>query len=280
MKLLACLLCAAVSLHVYSQDTLTNKTIIELKAAGIAKSTILSMITATPGKFTTSVSDIIVLKKASVDEDVINAMIAKMSKATPAPSIQDSTSGMVSIIQKLGTGIFCNDNDSVHLKELEASVFSQSKTGSGILTAVTYGLAKTKSKMSVSGEHANLQLTSKRPVFYFSFTSEKKNFNDQMPVWFASATNPGEFLLVKFSSGKKNTREVAVGSMNSFEGTSSGIEDEHKISFKFKKLFPGIYEVYFEQDLPPGEYCFMYAAAMTGGTSSPRVYDFGLVESK
>jgi hypothetical protein len=55
-------------------------------------------------------------------------------------------------------------------------VYSQAKMGSGILTSMTYGIAKTKMKATLSGNKANLQIEKKKPVFYFYF--EKNNTNN------------------------------------------------------------------------------------------------------
>jgi hypothetical protein len=47
--------------------------------------------------------------------------------------------------------------------------------------------------------------------------------------------------------------------------------------YSIKKIEKGVYQVYFEQDLSVGEYCFMYAGSMSvNGVANPKVYDFGV----
>src|SRR5690606_23063766 len=137
--------------------------------------------------------------------------------------------------------------------------------------------AKSSKVMSVSGSEANVQFGTANPIFYFYFDPENKSLNEQAPTWFANVSSPNEFLLIKFENKKvKNSRAVITASGNSYE-QAQGIDDKFKVSFKFKRLEKGVYEIYFDKSLEPGEYGFMYAGATaTRGGSSPRVYDFGI----
>ena len=49
------------------------------------------------------------------------------------------------------------------------------------------------------------------------------------------------------------------------------------MDFKRNKLDEGIYEVYFNDDLEAGEYCFMYAGAVIEyRRNHAKVYDFAV----
>ncbi len=120
-----------------------------------------------------------------------------------------------------------------------------------------------------------MQIKNSQPTFYFFFSTEEKNLNDQMaPAWTTTATSPNEFLLIKFDQ-KKNIREVVTGSGTSVSD-AGGVSEKQRQPFRFKKIENGIYEIYFEKDLKPGEYGFMYAGTLAGSNLNPKVYDFGI----
>lgn len=259
------------------EDTVTNKTVIQLKTAGLSADIIKAKIQGSACRFDFSTDALIALKKANVPDDVITAMLNK-SNSTSATT--NNQSGSTDTVANVTPGIYYCKGKTCKLTELEASVYSQAKMGSGILTAMTYGAAKTKMKATLSGDKANLQIEERKPVFYFYFDkSSSNNFgnNAAQAFWFASATSPNEFLLVKFSTTKKS-REVVTGSWNSYAGMSSGIDDKNKVSFKYEKISQGVYKVYTEQALEDGEYCFMYAGgtAVYGNAPLQKVYDFGI----
>ncbi len=260
-------------------ETVTNKTIIALQKAGIGSSTMQSMIATSPCQFDTDSKSIIELKQNGVPDDVITAIVSKTSHAPQSDATTSAVpaNGIVGQLKSQGTGIYIL-KETQQLDELEPTVYSASKRGSGILTSMTDGLAKTKNKMAVSGAKANLQLTNRRPVFYFYFQEGGSTLNDQSPKWFANASSPNEFVLVKFDQSRNGkAREVVTGTYNIIQGNVAGVDDDNKRTFQFKKVERGIYQVYFDQDLPAGEYCFMYAGSMSvDGVSNPKVYDFGI----
>jgi hypothetical protein len=264
----------SITAHAQSTDTLTNKTIIKLKVAGLSSDIMKAKIQGSICNFDLSTDALIALKKANVQDDVITAMLAKSNASTTS----HTSSGSVDTSKAMSPGIYFCKGKPCSYTELEASVYSQAKMGSGILTAITYGAAKTKMKATLSGTKANLQIEESKPLFYFYFDKSNANgFGNNGAQWFSSATSPNEFLLIKFSVTKKS-REVVTGSFNSYEGMSSGIDDKYKVSFKYEKISQGVYKVYTEQSLEDGEYCFMYAGGTTVYTGAPlqKVYDFGV----
>ncbi len=286
------LLCFSVSAQ--QSEILTNESIIELVGGGISKKLILAKIEKSPCNFSTDTKSLVALKKAKVDEGIINSMMDKMasqqvrqtsaaSKASNAAnsdavskSASPSASRAISMLKQEGSGIYYYQSAESKVYELESTVFSQAKNNT-FATAISYGFAKSSKVMSVSGSEANVQFTTGTPTFYFYFDPENKSLNEQAPTWFANVASPNEFLLIKFENKKvKNSRAVVTASANAYED-AQGIDDKFKTSFKFKRLEKGVYELYFENPLPPGEYGFMYAGATaTQGGSSPRVYDFGI----
>ena len=259
-----------------TKEKLTNSAILSLHKAGLGKEVLLAKIQSSACAFNVSTENMVQLKKAGVPDEVIAAMLTK-----DAAGSQESTQAegpAKNPFTDLASGIYYQDT-SGKLTELEPAVFSQSKQGSGILTAVTYGFAKTKQKSTLSGGKANLQIKGAKPTFYFVFERGSKGNLNTAPTWFAAATSPNEFVLVTLTlSTNKKSREVVTGSYNSYEGLSAGIEDSQKAAFSFAKVQQGIYKISFPEPLSSGEYCFLYAgsAAMYGAAPVYKVFDFGI----
>ncbi len=263
-----------------SQDTLNNKNIIELVKVGLGKSTIISKINSSYPRFDLSIDSLIYLKKSGVQEEIVTAMINKDTEVRNAKPSSLHSVGNTDI----KSGIYYCEGDPCKFKELEPSVYSSANSGSGLLTAITYGVAKTNSKAMLSGKEANLQIPDSLPSFYFYFDqSQAGTLSGSTVRWFQSATSPNEFVLVKFkiSSNKKN-REVVTGSWNSYQGMTSGIDDVQRVEFKYQKISSGVYKVYFLKSLNDGEYCFMYAGAASEFNGMPvqKVFDFGVNTKK
>lgn len=257
------------------KEKLTNTSIVSLHKAGLGKDVLIAKIQSSDCTFNMNTEGLVELKKAGVPDEVIAAMVNR-----DAVTIKEGARGEggKTSLTDLTSGIYYQDT-SGRFVELEPAVFSQSKQGSGLLTTISYGFAKTKMKSTLSGGKANLQVGIARPNFYFVFDKSSKGNLNTTPTWFASATSPNEFVLVKLSlSSNKKSREVVTGSYNSYEGLSNGIEDSQKAPFSYEKIGQGIYKIYFKDGMPNGEYCFLYAgsAAMYGSTPVYKVFDFGV----
>lgn len=260
-----------------AQDTLNNNIIIQLHKAGLSKTTIITKINSSICLFETGTESLIQLKKSGIPDEVIDAMITKSSGPSSFIRQQNDT------LQVLPSGIYYCKGAPCKFIELEPSLYSSENTGSGILTSLTYGLAKTKNKAMLNGISANLQISDTLPVFYFFLDRSQSGNLNANPSWFFSATSPNEFILVKFNiSSSKKSREVVTGSWNTWEGMTSGIDDSQKVSFKYEKISHGVYKVFFDKGISNGEYCFMYAGGMSNraGTSLQKVFDFSIATKK
>lgn len=257
-----------------SNEILTNETIIKLHTAGLGAKILISKIETSRCNFDLSTDGLIKLKKSAVSDEVIAAMISKNTNSGSSTLNQTEMQNN----PVLSPGIYFCKGSPCDFVELDANIFSQEKTGSGVASMLTYGLAKTKNKTTLSGDKANFQIESNNPHFYFYFSkSSGTNKTNENITIFNYASTPNEFILVKFSSQKNKSREVVTGSYSSSEGLSFGIDDANKIAFKYEKISQGVYKVYFEPNIKAGEYCFMYAGD-TGGNSKiiQKVYDFGI----
>jgi hypothetical protein len=255
-----------------SSDTLTNKTILDFKDAGFGAEIIKSKIANSPCKFDLSPDKMIALKKAGITDDVISAMLSKGNTASSGKPNQNS-SPQGSSGAKVTPGIYYSqsgkDNPTV---QLDPTSFSQSKTGPNFFPG--FG-EKTKTTSIISGSSANFQINEKKPVFWFYFGASPYTGGNFSTAWVGSATNPEEFILIKFNI-KRNNREVETGSYGTYSGFSSGVPDKNKVSFRPEKLADGQYKIHFDQPLEAGEYGFMYTGAGGKTTAFQKVFDFGI----
>lgn len=278
-----------------NNDTLTNKSIIELKKINLGVDVIKMKITKSNCAFDLSVDGLIQLKKNGVSDDIIACMLMNqggekkyMSNSNgqvdsrninqiSASGRDDFKSPERKSLKSTKPGIYYCIGSAPELIQLETSVFSSTKSGSGLATAYTKGIAKTKQKSLLNGSSSSFQIEEKSPVFRFYFGEGRDDFATSANfAWFSSASNPNEFLLIRFDV-KNGTREIITGSSNLYSGSSTGVDNSNRVAFKFQKIEEGVYKIFFDKPLPKGEYCFMYAGGTNASTAIiNKVYDFSI----
>lgn len=255
-------------------DTLTNATVIKLSNLGLQPSIVIAKIQGSYANFDVSTDALINLSENGVPADVINEMI---KVDTQLKSTAANQKDMNDPLTKRTSGIYSyNPKDSTaSLRQVDPTVISTNKSGGigkALANRYTLGMAKDKIKSNLSGAKSHLQIEETSPVFYFYFDiSSSANAGNW---FFATATSPNEFVLVKLDEDK-NHREMVVGDMNDYGGTS-GVPDKIKVQFEYAKVSEGIYKVTFEEPLKKGEYCFLYANATPTSFSNDKVFDFGI----
>jgi len=246
----------------------TNATIIQLHKAGISKDIISTKIANSACSFDLSTEGIIALKKEGVPDDIITIMIAKGSTEMPNTAANPELA--------LEPGLYYFNPATREYIEMDAAILTNTKAG-GLGEAMersVSGLFNAKLKATLSGKEANMKITMTSPLFVFVFDKDKTGFNDNNQAK-SNVESPNEFFLVKLTQGKRD-REMVVAKENSV-GDNIGIDDKVKVPFHYKKLQKGLYEVLTDNQLVPGEYCFMFAAstASTQGITH-KVYDFSI----
>lgn len=252
-----------------NDEVLTNASVTNLYIKGLSPSIIVSKIKTSKTNFDVTTDALIKLKEQKIPDDIVNAMVeATGNKENLSGDINDPNSYHES-------GIYYY-NPIVNKPEiilLEPSVSAQTKSGSGLGAAMSYGIASTKTKATLDGGSAHLQIDEAIPIFYFYF-DKGSNLNNSS-TFFASSTSPNEFILVKMDV-KKKSREFVTGKINAYSGGTFGVDEKYKVEFDFVKLKSGSYKVTPKSNLKPGEYCFMYAGNTTGYGAAGKVYDFGI----
>ena len=253
-------------------EVLTNDAVIGMFTKKLPNSIILGKIKVSKNSFDSQTDALIKLTENKLPEDIINAIIEAASDNNRHLIKIDQNNPMD--LHEPGIYYFKKNGSTKELVQLEPTIYSQSKSSGGLMAAMTSGLSKVKSSVTLDGKNAQFQLDEKQPEFYFYFDKSGALANKASNWWFSVATSPNEFLLVLLSE-KNKTREVTTGSANVL-GTSSGVDDKNKASYKVEKIAQCIYRVFFDKPLS-GEYCFMYAGSVpTGYDALTKVFDFGV----
>jgi len=261
------------SITVFGQvndEVLTNTSITNLFQKGLSSSIIVSKIKTSKTNFDVSIDALIKLKDEKIPDEITNAMVeAAGNKDQAVVDVNDPKAN-----HDPGLYYFSKKNEKTEMVSLEPTVCAQAKMGSGIGSALSYGIVKTKMKSNISGSMSRLQIEETMPVFYFYF-DKAQNLNNS-PSWFTASSSPNEFILVKMDV-KKNSREFVTGSIGAYSGVSTGVDEKQKVDFDIEKLKSGVYKVTSKNALIPGEYCFMSAGSSTMGMGTVgKVFDFGI----
>jgi hypothetical protein len=261
------------SIIAQQSEVLTNSSVLLMFTKNLPSSIILGKIKVAKNAFDTSTDSLVYLSNNKLPEELINAIIEAASdnsrhliKVNPNNPMDMHDPGIYLLKKK--------ENIS-ELIQLETSIYSQNKTSGALSSALTYGLTKVKTSVTLDGSKAHFQLDNNQPEFYFYFDLSSNSLSETSNWWFSAGTSPNEFMLIKLDENKK-TREVVTGSSN-IGKTSTGVADKNKTVYKVDKVSQGIYKVSFDAPLPDGEYCFMYAGTVPKGfTIINKVYDFGM----
>jgi hypothetical protein len=93
-KFLTAICLVAFAVMANAQQQLNNESIIKMHDAGMGNDLIIATINAQSGAYSTTLNDLMALKKAGIDDKVISAMVVK--NAAPPPVAMSPTSGVVS----------------------------------------------------------------------------------------------------------------------------------------------------------------------------------------
>lgn len=276
--------------------TMTNADVVKMVQAGLGESVVMGAIkTATQTKFDLDADNLIALKKAGVNDNIVARMLDPNSEPappTPTGAVMPGIAGgpvdsrarvedphaPVDVPRQPGVYLDHGSADQPNLIALEPTVFSQGKSGGAFLSALTYGIKKMKWKAVVRSKNANLRIRQGTPTFYFYFERQSSGLGNSggFAGWLSGATSPNEFVLARMDV-KRNGRELIVGEFGAFGG-SSGTRSKDTVEFMVERLSGGIYQVRPLEPLPPGEYAFFYAAgaSMLGAGNTGKLFDFGV----
>jgi hypothetical protein len=274
-----CILCVSLCLGQPLAAPMTNGDVIELVGMGLSDQVVVDKInTAAATNFDTSIAGLKALKASKVSDTVIGMMInAGAAAGVPSAPTEAKNSNPNDPNSPHDPGIYMytKDRSGAHLVLLEPTVYSEGKTGGFLASAMTYGLAKVKTKAVVGGAHASVKSSDKDVAFYFYF---EESTGEGTHKKFGGETTPSEYTLLKFEE-KRNSRETLTMQSNAL-GASSGTDEKANTEFTATKVRTGVYEVVPSTPLAPGEYCFFPSTGQAGSGAANRLFAFGIGSSE
>ena len=146
-------LCVVVAVSLaFSQEILTDESILKLVKAGMSEEVIIGAINNQPGKYALNTDSLISLKQAGVSDKIIAAMVSRSSTASPLPEVRptsvepillhDGTSVRLRLSRNLSSAD-AKTGDTVEfevledVKEGDVLLIARDTTASGTVTALT-----------------------------------------------------------------------------------------------------------------------------------------------
>jgi len=285
----------------------TPDDVLTMMSAELSDSIILTKIHQHNKPLDLSTDDLVRLKKAKVSDPVIRELMdpslePAMDAAPPTVVVQSPLLGNAGAPSGAtpGAGDIAGDpNDPLaphdsgiyvytadhsgkpHMTELERTAYQGAKTGGMFTSAMTYGIAKAKSKAIIPGKAANIRVGDPMPVFYFYFDEKSAGLGSSSYFGGQNISNPNQFALIRLESDK-NTRSAEIGEFSMW-GATSGNNQKDVVPTTSERVKPGLYKVTLTNPLKAGEYCFMAAPAVTssyagvaGAAASHDLFDFGI----
>lgn len=253
---LAFVVCSFVVGVVLAGETLSNDSIIDLHKLGLGDSVIVEKIKTSSCNFDTSTDALKKLKDAGIGDTVLAAMISG-GGAKSVKAGGDSNDPLAP--HSTGVYLYQTVDGKPKMVTMASSQVERVRSGGG--WGMAYG-GTSKQRAVLGGLSAGMQLSERRPVFYFYLTEGLESM----------ASSPNQFALCQFELKKdKNERRLVVGKA-SWGGASFGVDAKSMRDFTTEKVGEGIFKVVPNNDLAPGEYAFVLASG--GGVS--RMFDFGV----
>lgn len=246
-------------------EALTNQSILDMIELGFSEDVILTKIQTSEVKFDTSIEALKSLKSKGVGDAIIMSIMNGHKMQEEANTeVADNKTGIYII------------NEGKYTKILP-TVFSGTKTNT-LGSAFSYGIASAKIKSVMNNEQSTNVISTEAPEFWFYFTQKDNDAfkTGSLNWWFASASSPNEFALVKLKQSK-NKRELVTGKVNVYSGSSLGIDEKYTVPFNIETINDYTYKVVPKAALEPGEYCFFYQGTIPqGGFTNQSVFDFSV----
>jgi hypothetical protein len=259
-------------------DTITNEKVIKLSKLGLQPAVLINKIKTSYTIFDTGSDALISLSDNGVSPDVINVMINIQSQAQSEIANQKDINDPLTS-RAPGIYYYNPKNTEKPIRRVDPTVASSLKSGgfgSALASAYIGGMANSNVKSSIAGPHSRLQIDDTNPTFYFYFDNNSKQNSDNW--FFAAATSPNEFILLKLTE-KKSNRETVIGTENGY-GSSSGSSNKAVQPYTYEDLGNGVFKLTLTKPLKPGEYCFQYASSTPSNFNNNKVFDFGIMDVK
>jgi hypothetical protein len=222
------------------EGALTNQDVIKLSQIGLEPDVIITKInTAQQVAFKLETDDLIALKNAGVNQDVISAMMKRASNPVAVPGGGSGGSAGSVIDTPMGAIQISNPGGSDVLVRLEAKDGTHDLASEAGHMSTTYAFVTMLMFMDYPGTKAQVRTTDNHPTLLVQ----------------CSKSPEGRFYLVRCKSNK-HTRSVKMGRSGAFLNMKSlGAPDsDWTIPFTFKQVQQGLWQMIPQEALKAGEY--------------------------
>lgn len=272
--------------------------VVAMKQAGLSDEIVIAKIQQHNTAAELSTDDLVRLKKEKISDNVIKILLNPQMASTPSSTTLDkltnnNPSGATPLIGQSAMGD-PNDPLSPHdsgiylytqsadgkpkMILLERTAYQGAKTGGMFASAMTYGIAKVKTKAVIPGNRAEMRVAQGKLTFYFYFEDKQAGLG-RGGVFGGRVSNPSQFALIRLNV-EKNARTTEIGKFSMWGG-STGTNDKAVVGFKVEKVAAGLYKVETNESLKAGEYCFLSSSGVSAGaygagaTMANDLFDFG-----
>lgn len=260
-----------------------NEDVIALFKNKIGKNTILKKMSLSACNFDTGTDALIALKNAGVPESITKVMMNPNSSAGATESsplistnLKDHPQDLTPPSKLSTPGIyyeqFIPKQDYVMVEPTTTNQTKKGGFGQSVANHYSGGISGITSRVGLSGANSSTTIEDKRPVFYFYLNMDAKDISQAIESKYDGVASPKDFVLVKATQTKRG-REIEIARKSAFteeKGFAKGT-----VEFKIKKVSDRLYKVYFEEDVPAGEYAFYYNKS-SEERSQYKLYDFSL----
>ncbi len=263
-----------------NMPSLNNEDVIKMHTNKVGKDLILKKINLSKCNFNTSTESLIALKNAGVPDPVVKVMMNPSTNSSASNTVsgdmKDHPINIPAPTKLTSPGIYYEQfSPKVDYIMVEPTTTNQTKKGGfgeSMGNHYSGGISGISTKVGLAGEHSSTTIEDKRPVFYFYLSIDGKDINEVKESTYDGVASPKEFVLVKATTSKSG-RQIQIARKSAFsqeEGFAKGVVD-----FKIEKVSNRLYKVYFENDVPAGEYAFYYNKS-SDQKKSLKLYDFSL----
>ena len=248
----AVLLCLALLLCpvLFAQEMMTNDSVLKLLKAGLSEDLVVTTINSSPGKYDTSATALIALKKAGASDRTIAAIILNASGATqaaPAPTATAAGTADVPAQFFLAPGTLPKGVDSVGIYYLDKTGSQWQEVPVEIVNFKKEGALKHYASAGVlKGEMTGLVGGNRSPL--------SLKLPSQFILYVPEGRAPGEYQLVHLHANA-DSREFRAANGGIVHDAGGALRDV--LDYTPKKIAPRVYLVEMSEDFERGEYGFL-----------------------
>ena len=239
--------------NVFSQEVLTNQSVIKMVKAGLSEELILNVVKQQTSAFSVGSTELVELKMAGVTERLITAMIAKTMGPAPAAAKPEPAKPKPAPQE---TGIYYKKADAWVELLSEEIAWSNAGVVNSVRNVASIGLLKKDVSGTIAQASSLSMLTSPFELLIVP----------------ANGSDIHNYILVPLKR-TKGSREVEIGP------AKKGAANKRSIPFGVEKVGDKQFKLYFPSALGPGEYGILalnQIATENGANATPtgRVFTF------